>query len=114
MEWWKHGKLEELIPECEAIQTRLKKSFRTKKQSDRKVLCRLMLQRQVRKAHKIVNHASDIGGKHDITTEIKKKLKEKHPKVAELKQSAITDKPETKTERVIFENITQEDITSNT
>jgi len=33
---------------------------------------------------------------------------------AELKQSAIIDKPEIKTERVIFENITQDDITSNT
>jgi len=73
-----------------------------------------MLQVQVKKAFKIVNHASDIDGKHDITTDIKKKLKEKHPKVAELKQSAITDKPETKTERVIFENITQDDITSIT
>ena len=30
------------------------------------------------------------------------------------KQSTITDKPETKTERVIFENITQDDITSTT
>jgi len=50
-----------------------------------------MLQGQVKKALKIVNHASDIDGKHDddITTNIKKKLKEKHPKVAELKQSAI-------------------------
>ena len=73
-----------------------------------------MLQGQVKKALKIVNHASDVNGKHDITTDIKKKLKEKHPKVAELKQSAIIDKHETKTERVIFENITQDDITSNT
>ena len=47
-------------------------------------------------------------------TDIKKKLKEKHPKVAELKQSAITDKSEIKTERVIFKNITQDDITSTT
>jgi len=39
-----------------------------------------------------------------ITTDIKKKLKEKHPKVAELKQYAIIDKPKTKTENVIFEN----------
>jgi len=67
----------------------------------------------VKKALKIVNHASDIDGKHDITTDIKK-LKEKHPKAAELKQSAITDKPEIKTERLIFENITQDDITSTT
>jgi len=45
----------------------------------------------VKKAFKIVNHANDIDGKHDddITTDIKKKLKEKRPKVAELKQSAI-------------------------
>jgi len=90
MEWWKHGKLE-LISECEAIQKRLKRSVKTKKHSDQKVFCRLMLQGQVKKALKIVNHASDIDGKHDddITTNIKKKLKEKHPKVAELKQSAI-------------------------
>jgi len=114
MEWWKHGKLEELISECEAIQKRLKRSVKTKKQSDQKAFCGLMLQGQVKKALKIVNHASDIDGKHDITPDIKKKLKEKHPKAAELKQSAITDKPETKTERVIFENITQDDITSNT
>ena len=40
-----------------------------------------------------------IDGKHDINTDIKKKLKEKHPKAAELQQSAITDKPEIKTER---------------
>ena len=55
-----------------------------------------------------------IDGKHDINTDIKKKLKEKHPEAAELKQSAIIDKPEIKTERVIFENIAQDDITSNT
>jgi len=73
-----------------------------------------MLQGQVNKALKIVNHANDIDGKHDITEDIKKKLKENHLKAAELKQSAIIDKPETKTERVIFENITQDDITSNT
>jgi len=73
-----------------------------------------MLQGQVNKSLKIVNHANDIDGKHDITEDIKKKLKEKHLKAAELKQSAIIDKPETKTERVIFENITQDDITSNT
>ena len=43
-----------------------------------------------------MNHASDIDGKHDITTDIKKRSK--HPKVAKPKQSAIIDKPETKTE----------------
>ena len=112
MEWWKHGKLEELISECEAIQKRLKRSVKTKKESDQKAFCRLMLQGQVKQALKIVDHASDIDGKHDITTDIKKKLKEKHPNAAELKQSAIIDKPETET--VIFENITQDDITSNT
>ena len=85
MEWRRHGKIEELISECEAIQKRLKRSVKTKKQSDQKAFSRLMLQGQVKKALKIVNHASDIDGKHDITTDIKKKLKEKHPKAAELK-----------------------------
>ena len=73
-----------------------------------------MLQGQVKKALKIVNHANDINGKHDITIDIQKKLKEKHPNVAELKQSGIIDKPETNAERVISENITQDDIKSNT
>ena len=57
-----------------------------------------MLQGQVKKALKIVNHANDINGKHDITIDIQKKLKEKHPNVAELKQSGIIDKPETNTD----------------
>ena len=73
-----------------------------------------MLQGQVKKALKIVNHANDIDGKHDITIDIQKKLKEKHPNVAELKQSGIINKPETNAERVISENITQDDIKSNT
>ena len=73
-----------------------------------------MLHGQLKKAFRFVDHAGDIDGKHDITTDIKKKQKEKHPKAAELKQSAIIDEPETKTERVIFENITQDEIASNT
>jgi len=67
-----------------------------------------MLQGQVKTALKIVNHANDINGKHDITTDIQKEAQRKHPKVVELKQSAIIDKPITKTERIIFENITQD------
>jgi len=63
-----------------------------------------MLQGQVKKALKIVNYASDIDGKHDITTHIIKKLKEKHPKAAELKQSAITDKPETRTKSHLWKH----------
>jgi len=66
MEWWKHGKIEELISECEAIQKRLKRLVKTKKQSDQKAFSRLMLQGQVKKALKIVNHVSDIDGKHDV------------------------------------------------
>jgi len=40
-------------------------------------------------------------------------MKEKLLKAAEIKQSSITNKPETKTMRVIFENITQDEITSS-
>ena len=39
-----------------------------------------MLKGQVKKALKIVDHASDIDGKHDIITDIQTKLKEKHRK----------------------------------
>jgi len=52
MEWWKHGKQEELISECDDIQKRLKRSINSKKQSDQKAFCRLMLQGQVKKALK--------------------------------------------------------------
>jgi len=57
-----------------------------------------------------VDSVNDIDRKHDITIDIMK-LKEKHPKVAELKRSTITNKPETNIERVIFENVTQDEIT---
>ena len=65
IEWWKYAKLEELISECEAIQKRLKRSVKTKKQSDQKAFCRLMLQGQVKKALRFVDHASDIDEKHE-------------------------------------------------
>jgi len=49
MEWWKQRKLQELISESEAIKTKLNKSAKNKKQSDRKAFCRLMLQGQVKR-----------------------------------------------------------------
>jgi len=49
---------------------------------------------------------------HDITEDINK-LQEKHPKAEELKQSAIISTLETKTENVIFQNITQDEIVSS-
>jgi len=75
MEWWKQGKLEELISECEALQKRLKKSVKTRKQSDQKAFCRSMLQGQVKKALRLrfVDNANDIAGKHDIL-----KIQKKH------------------------------------
>jgi len=60
MKWWKHGKLEELISECEVIQKRLKRSVKTKKQSDQKAFYRLMLQGQMKKG--FYNCKSEIGG----------------------------------------------------
>jgi len=61
MEWWEHGKLQELISECEAIQTRLKKSvINNNKKSDRKAFCRLMLQGQVKNDLRFMDNANDI------------------------------------------------------
>ena len=37
MEWWKHGKIEELISECEAIQKRLKDQSKPKNNQTRKL-----------------------------------------------------------------------------
>ena len=105
METWKATRTN--LKECRAIHTRLKKSVKSKKQLDRKAFCRLMLQGQVKKALRFVDNTNDIDGKYDMTIDIIKKLKEKHPNAAEPKQSAITDKPKTKTKRVILENITR-------
>ena len=74
MEWWKHGKLEELISEREAIQKRLKRISQNQKTIRPESFCRQMLQGQVKKAIKIANHASDIDGKHDITTSVPSKI----------------------------------------
>jgi len=80
-----------MVETQKAERTDLRMCSYSKKQSDGKAFCRLMLQGQVKKALRLVNNANDIDGKHDITTDIKKKLREKHPKPTELKQSAITD-----------------------
>jgi len=47
-----------------------------------------MLQGVVKKALKFLDNTNYINENHDITTDIKKKLKDKDPKAAELKQSA--------------------------
>jgi len=70
-----------------------------------------MLQGQMKKALRFVDNANDIDGKHDITTDIIK-LNDKHTKAVEIKQSAMINKPETKTEMASFENITQDEIAS--
>jgi len=56
-----------------------------------------------------------IDGKHEIAEDIINKLQETHLKAKEIKQSAmmIISTPETKTENVIFENITQAEIASS-
>jgi len=72
-----------------------------------------MLQQQVKKDLRLLDIANDIYGKHEITEDIIKKLKAKHPKTAEIKQPAITSTPETNTENVIFEDITQNEIASS-
>jgi len=111
MEWWTHGKLEEQISEYEAVKTKKISYYQNKIRPE--AFCRLMLQGQVKKSLRFMDNTNDIDGKHDITTDIIRKLKEKHPKAVKLKQPDITGKPQTNTERVIFENITQDKITSN-
>jgi len=56
--------------------------------------------------------ANDSDEIHDITEDINK-LQEKNPKAEELKQSAIISTLESKTENVIFQNITQDEIVSS-
>ena len=84
-------------PECEAIQTRLNKSAKTKK---------------VKTVLRFVDTANDIDAKHDITGDTINKLNEKLSKAGEIKQSAITSSHVTKAENVIFENKTQDEIAS--
>jgi len=75
MEWWKHTKIEKLISECELklFKQDSKNQLKLQKNQTRN------WKGQVKKALTFVDNANDIDGKHDITTDIINKMKEKHP-----------------------------------
>jgi len=55
-----HGKLQEMISECKAIKSRLKKSVKTKESSDQTAFFRLLLKGHIKQALKFVNTTNDI------------------------------------------------------
>ena len=107
LEKWKAGKFKKLLSECEAIQKRIPKNTQQKNQTHvAKVFTRLMLQGKVAAALRWItdNNSQPL----EISPEVVKKLKTKHPDAAPLATGVLKKDKVPIVEPVIFENIDAE------
>ena len=108
LEKWKDGDLINLLNEGHAIQARMVKSKARKAESRQKAFCRLMLAGKVGQACKFVNNSDSINGVHNITTNIKQALLEKHPKAEKLHNEGLLPITRPMPNQVIYEQLTAE------
>ena len=104
--WWANGDLDSLMKHCQQIQIQLEKKHKEQAVNHQKAFCRLMLQGRVRKALKYINDSEQLAsGVHDISKEVMKELKLKHPKPGEIDPSVLPDITSDLPDPVVFEGI---------
>ena len=104
MQWWKEGKLPQLVSECSEIQRRLKSS-KQKEEAAIKGFTRLMLIGKVRQALKLVDSDSKVTGVHVMNDEIRANLQEKHPHPEPAQAHVLDNSQIPEVEEVVFEEI---------
>ena len=78
LDWWKEGKIDDLMKEGKQIQKSINNS-KKKDASDLKGFTRLMLEGKIKQALKLIDNGSGVVGVHKLTDDIRQKLWEKHP-----------------------------------
>ena len=102
VDFWKEGKITELLSEGRAIQRRLASGKHHQAHTE-KVFVRLMLQGKVSAAMRwIGNNATGI---LDASEDVMQELIKKHPKAERATQGSLLEGPAVKVEPVIFESI---------
>ena len=106
LQWWKDGKLKEIMSEAEEIQKRLPPPKGESEEEDKlRGFTRLMMEGKVKQALKLVNTDNVIAGVHVISDEIRASLQAKHPDAAEAEDRVLLEGDVPRVEEVIFEDI---------
>ena len=105
LNWWKEGKIEELIEEGKAIQKNLSKLNESKRAAELKAFTRLMVQGKLKKALKFIDEDDSIVGVHELTPEIMTELKRKHPKQEPVDEQMLLPEKNIIVQPDIFERI---------
>ena len=112
LQWWRDGKLTELLAEDEEIQRRLGGSRRKDKESVLRGFTRLMAEGKVKQALKLVDADNEITGVHTLDERVRNLLREKHPQSEDVNPDAIIQGEPPQVQGVIFEEIGMEAIQS--
>ena len=88
---WKRGEVTQLLKEGEIIQDRLKSSRQRSPQDQARIFSNLMLQGKVSAAIKLLSSDPSIGV-HEITDDVIKALKEKHPAPAPIADNTLLNR----------------------
>ena len=106
---WNDGEIINLLKECKEIQKRMSKKFKQqKKQKEAKdrLFMRNMMHGKIGQAAKFVNNEDEVTGVHNLTSEIKEILLQKHPEAGEMHPDTILlSINDENPEPVIFEEI---------
>eukprot|EP00794_Sanderia_malayensis_P021052 gene21052-23107_t len=99
LEKWEQGNLDDILSECKEIQLRIKKLNKTSESNKRKLFCRLMLERKIGQASKLIDNANRTG-LLPVNEDTIRQLQAKHPPA--MKRFKPEVKP-SRVEPVIFE-----------
>ena len=112
LEMWSNGDLDSLMAETCEIQKRLKPRKKDNDQSEasRKAFVRLMLLGKVGDAAKKINNDDSIRGVHELSSEIKDILQQKHPKGVDPPEEVLMQTTRVPPQPVIYEEITAEKV----
>ena len=112
LDWWKDGKINNLLSEAEEIQKRLLSTKKREAESSLRGFARLMAEGKVKQALKLMDADNEITGVHSLTDRVRGVLLEKHPRGEDMHPEAAIEGEPPAVQPVIFEEITAHAIQS--
>ena len=114
LQWWKDGRIDNLLAEAEEIQKRLRtgRQKKNEKENVNRGFARLMAEGNVKQALKLVDADNEITGVHAINDHVRNVLLDKHPVGEDINPEAVIQGEAPIVQPVIFEEISANAIQS--
>ena len=112
LQWWKDGKITELLNEAKEIQKRLLSTRKRQTESTLRGFARLMAEGKVKQALKLIDADNEITGVHSLSNHVRDVLHDKHPRGEDMHPDAAIQGDAPVVQPVIFEEINAQSIQS--